>query len=135
MANTKYDEPVDTRQIKEMLEAHKDRMKLMLNHCVHCTLCAESCFLFMAKDKDPQYMPSYKVIHTLGKLYRKGGKVDRQFLEKIKKIVWRNCVLCTRCYCPIGVDVPGMIAFTRSILRSQGIHPDFDDDGAMESWL
>jgi Fe-S oxidoreductase len=126
---------VDTTQIKKLLDRQKGKMKVQLSHCVRCTLCAESCFLFMAHDKDPEYMPSYKVIHSLGKLYRKRGKVDRSFLDKIKTIVWRNCVLCRRCYCPVGVDIPGMIAFARSICRSQGVHPDFDDSGRMESWL
>jgi len=127
--------PVDTAKIKQQLEARKEPMKWMLNHCVHCSLCAESCFLFMANDKDPQYMPSYKVIKSLGELYRKKGNVDRTFLEKIKGIVWNNCVLCTRCYCPVGVDVPAMIDFARSICRAQGVHPDFDEQGEQESWL
>jgi len=126
---------VDQERIKKMLDARKAKMKRYLSHCVHCSLCAESCFLYMKNDKDPQYMPSYKVINSLGKLYRKRGKVDRTFLEEIKKIVWRNCVLCTRCYCPIGVDVPEMIAFARSICRAEGVHPDFDEQGNMESWL
>jgi Fe-S oxidoreductase len=30
-------------------------------------------------------------------------------------------VLCGRCYCPFGIDIPNMISFARSILRSQGI--------------
>jgi Fe-S oxidoreductase len=127
--------PVKVDQIKQQLSRQRHRMKWMLSHCVHCSLCAESCFLFMAHDQDPQYMPSYKVINSLGKLYRKGGNVDRAFLERIKPIVWRNCVLCTRCYCPVGVDVPSMIAFARSICRSQGVYPDFDEQGEMESWL
>ncbi len=126
---------VDRAQIQRTLDSQKGKMKLMLSHCVHCSLCAESCFLFTMHDKDPQYMPSYKVINSLGTLYKKKGNVDLQTLEKMKKIVWRNCVLCTRCYCPIGVDVPSMIAFARSILRAQGVHPDFDEDGTMESWL
>lgn len=126
---------VDQERIKKKLDAGKAKMKRYLSHCVHCSLCAESCFLYMKNDKNPQYMPSYKVINSLGKLYRKRGKVDRAFLEEIKKIVWRNCVLCTRCYCPIGVDVPEMIAFARSICRAEGVHPDFDEQGNMESWL
>ena len=126
---------VDTTQIKKLLDSQKGKMKAQLSHCVRCTLCAESCFLFMAHDKEPEYMPSYKVIHSLGKLYRKRGKVNRVFLDKIKKIVWKNCVLCRRCYCPIGVDIPGMIAFARAVCRSQGVHPDFDESGRMESWL
>jgi lysyl-tRNA synthetase class II len=39
----------------------------------------------MKKGKDPQYMPSFKAIHSLGKLYKKRGKVDRSFLEQIKE--------------------------------------------------
>lgn len=66
-------------------------------------------------------MPSYKVLNTLGKLYRKRGKVSRDELEKMKQLLWRNCALCERCYCPMGVDLPSMIAFARSILRSQGV--------------
>jgi Fe-S oxidoreductase len=126
--------PIDQKEIKRMLDQKKRKMKRLLSHCVHCSLCAESCFLFMAHHQDPQYMPSYKAIQSLGKLYRKRGAVDRDFLERIKKIVWRNCVLCRRCYCPIGIDLPSMIAFARSICRSQGVYPETDGSPA-ESWL
>ncbi len=122
--------PVDQGQIKELLSGQKKKMKRYLSHCMHCSLCAESCFLFTKNDGDPRYMPSYKVLNSLGKLYEKDGRVDRAFLEEIKPIVWKNCVLCTRCYCPVGVDVPGMIAFARSICRSQGVCPDDE-----QSWL
>ena len=125
---------VDKKKIKEMLNQKKSNMKRFLSHCAHCSICAESCFLYMAHDKDPQYMPSYKVINSLGKLYRKRGKVDRKFLMEIKGIVWRNCVLCGRCYCPIGIPIPTMIAFTRSICRSQDAYPQLDEVSS-ESWL
>ena len=121
-------------EIKGMLQKRKGVMKRLLAHCVHCSICAESCFLYMAHDKDPQYMPSYKVIYSLGKLYKKKGNVNREVLEKMKGIVWKNCVLCGRCYCPIGVHVPSMIAFARSICRSQGVYPEVDGPSA-ESWL
>jgi Fe-S oxidoreductase len=125
---------VDRKKIKEMLNQKKDKMKRFLSHCAHCSLCADSCFLYTAHHKDPQYMPSYKVIHSLGKLYKKRGKVDRKFLMKIKGMVWRNCVLCGRCYCPIGIPIPRMIAFTRSICRSQEVYPELDETSP-ESWL
>ena len=83
---------IDQKEIRRMLDQKKRKMKRLLSHCVHCSLCAESCFLFMAHHQDPQYMPSYKAIQSLGKLYRKRGAVDRDFLERIKKIIWRNCV-------------------------------------------
>jgi Fe-S oxidoreductase len=125
---------VDTKKIKELLNHRKGKMKRFLSYCAHCSLCAESCFLYMKYKKDPKYMPSYKMINSLGKLYKKRGKVDRKFLNEIKGIVWRNCVLCGRCYCPIGIHVPSMIVFARSILRSQDVYPQLDE-ASSESWL
>jgi len=117
----KNEKEVNTNIIQEMLNQKKARMKLSLAACAGCSLCAESCFLFVSKNQDPRYMPSYKVVHSLGKLYKKKGKVNWKALEEMKDLVWKNCVLCERCYCPFGIDIPNMIAFTRSILRSQGI--------------
>jgi Fe-S oxidoreductase len=126
--------PVDTKQIREMLNQKKGKMKRYLSYCAHCSLCAESCFLYMEHHKDPQYMPSYKAINSLGKLYRKRGKADRKLLMEMKGIVWKNCVLCGRCYCPIGIHIPSMIAFARTILRSQDVYPQLDEVST-ESWL
>ena len=113
--------PIDLTKIREMLNQKKGRMKLCLSACAGCSLCAESCFLFRSHDGDPRYMPSYKVLKTLGTLYRKRGNVSRAQLEAMRDLVFRNCVLCERCYCPFHIDIPNMIAFARSILRSQGI--------------
>jgi Fe-S oxidoreductase len=113
--------PVDLKQIREMLEQKKGRMKLCLSTCAGCTLCAESCFHFRNHGGDPRYMPSYKVLNSLGTLYKKKGKVSLDELENIKDLIWGNCALCERCYCPFGIDIPVMISFARSILRSQGI--------------
>jgi Fe-S oxidoreductase len=113
--------PVDVNQIREMLNQKKARMKLCLRACAGCTLCAESCFRFMGSGQDPRYMPSYKILNSLGILYKKKGKVSREQLEQMKELVWGHCALCERCYCPLGIDLPNMVAFTRSILRSQGV--------------
>ena len=112
---------IDHEKIKSMLDQRKGVAKLCLAACASCTLCAESCFLFMSKNRDPRYMPSYKVINSLGILYKRKGKVDREALDEMKELIWNNCVLCGRCYCPMGIDIPSMIAFARSICRSQGI--------------
>jgi Fe-S oxidoreductase len=116
---------IDSVSIQNILNKHKTTMKLSLKVCAHCTMCAESCFLYMIH-KQPEYMPSYKFIHSIGKTYKKKGKVTRAFLEKARDLVWENCVLCTRCYCPIGIDIPSMIAVARSICRSQGIEQRHD---------
>ena len=125
---------VDTKKIKALLNRRKGKMRRFLSYCAHCSLCAESCFLYMKYKKDPKYMPSYKVIHSLGRLYKKRGKVDWKFLNEIKGIVWKNCVLCGRCYCPIGIHVPSMIAFARTIVRSQEVYPQHNE-ASSESWL
>ena len=117
---------VDTKQIKEQLNKRKKKMKMSLSVCAHCTLCAESCFLFNARDNDPTYMPSYKFINSIGRIYKKRGKVSKAELEDIREIVWEKCVLCMRCYCLFGIDIPDMIAFARSICRSQGVFPNFE---------
>ena len=114
--------PIDLKRIREMLKQKKGRMKFCLSACAGCTLCAESCFRFMNSGEDPRCIPSYKVLNSLGKLYRKNGKVSRAELEEMSQLVWGNCALCERCYCPLGIDLPNMIAFARSILRSQGIN-------------
>ena len=90
---TQQNQPVNTDRIKRLLNRQKGKMKLQLSHCAHCSLCAESCFLFMANDKEPEYMPSYKVIYSLGVIYKKRGKVDREFIEKNKKNYSNNNVL------------------------------------------
>ena len=114
-------EAPDHKAIRKYLDQHKTKMKISLKVCAHCAICAESCFLFISKDQDPKYMPSYKVVHSLGKLYKKKGKVNTSELEEMRDLVWKNCVLCERCYCAFGIDIPDMIAFTRGILRSQGV--------------
>ena len=117
---------MNTPVMQEMLQQHKQRMKLNLSACAGCSLCAESCFLFELNDHDPRYMPSYKVLNSLGRLYRTRGRVTKEELHGMAGLVWRNCVLCGRCYCPFGIDIPHMIAFARSILREQdipGVYP------------
>lgn len=125
IASLETDQRVDTREIKAALEEHRPKMKLSLTVCAHCSLCADSCFLY-TNTKDPKYMPSHKFINSIGTLYKKKGEVDRAGLEQIGDIVFNRCVLCTRCYCPFGIDIPGMIALGRDICRSQGIFRTYD---------
>lgn len=118
---------VNVDVIKQRLDAVKGgRMKMWLEICAHCGLCAESCFFYLAHDKDPTYMPSYKVTKTLGELYKRKGNVDRAFLQEAYEIVWGKCTCCRRCsmYCPFGIDMATMIATVRAICNSQGVVPD-----------
>lgn len=119
------DKSVDTEEIRELLDQKKN-MEMFLSVCVSCGMCAESCFLYMNNNKDPSYMPSYKAINSLGKLYRKKGKVSREDLEEMKPLIWEKCVLCSRCYCPVGISIPSMISWARNICRSQGEFREYD---------
>ena len=117
---------VNTKEIKSILDDKRIKMQLSLKACAHCTLCAESCFLFMGQGQDPKYMPSYKFLNSVGILYKKKGNVNKLDLGEIRDIVWERCVLCTRCYCPMGIDIPEMIALARRVCRSQGVYPVYD---------
>ena len=117
-------QPIDVKMIQKILAPKKAKMKALLSFCAHCSLCAESCFLY-CNHQDPKYVPAYKAINSLGKIYKKKGRVDRQELESMKELIFKNCVLCGRCYCPLGIDIPDMISLARTICRSQGIYGVF----------
>jgi Fe-S oxidoreductase len=119
---------VNSDEIRAILDEKKAKMTLSLKACAHCSFCAESCFLFMGHNKDPKYMPSYKFLNSVGVLYKKKGNVDKQDLGEMRDLVWERCVLCTRCYCPIGIDIPDMLALARRICRSQGVYPQYDKE-------
>jgi Fe-S oxidoreductase len=118
--------PVDTETIRKMLK-QKKRMKLFLSICASCGFCADSCFLYR-NHQDPKYMPSYKAINSLGKLFKKRGKVDRKTLEEMSELIWGRCVMCRRCYCPLGIDISSMISWARTICRTQGVYERYDED-------
>ena len=117
---------INTDTIQSILKQNKKQIKLGLAMCAHCSLCAESCFLFVSHDNDPEYMPSYKFINSIGKLYKKKGKVSRQVLEDMRNLVFEKCALCTRCYCPFGIDIPALITLGRNVCRSQGLFREYD---------
>jgi ferredoxin len=122
------DTTVDADYIRYMLDQKRTQMKMMLACCSRCSNCAESCF-FYANTRDASYIPSHKVFHTLGKLYRKRGRVSRQELVDMVDILWNKCVLCDRCHCPMGLKIPDMLSLARSICRSQGVYKTYDSPG------
>ena len=117
---------VDNNKIKEMLKAKK-KMKMFLSICASCGFCADSCFLYRNK-KDPEFMPSYKAIYSLGKMFKKKGKITDSMLKEMSNLVYGNCVMCRRCYCPFGIDISSMISWARKICRSQGYYERYDLD-------
>jgi Fe-S oxidoreductase len=119
--------PVDVAKVRSILASnHGARMRSWLDICSRCGLCAESCFFYLAHDNDPKLSPAYKVIHTVGEMYRRGGRVDREFLEEAKEVLWGQCTMCRRCsmFCPFGIDMAAMIGVGRSVCTSQGVLPE-----------
>lgn len=118
--------PVDVQKIQGILESNLGaRMRTWLSICARCGLCADSCFFYLAHDKDPKLSPAYKIKATLGEMYKRKGRVDRQFLKRAKEIVWGQCTTCRRCsmFCPFGIDMATMFATARAVCNSQGVLP------------
>ncbi len=117
---------VDVPKLQATLKASlKSRLKTWLKLCFHCGLCADSCFLYLANEKKPDQVPSYKIQSTLGEIVRKNGKVDNEFMRNAMDVAWSKCTCCNRCgmYCPFGIDMGVMFGYLRGILYSQGFVP------------
>ena len=103
----------------------KSRLRTWLEICSHCGLCAESCFYYLANDRDPKQVPSYKIQATLGEMIRRKGKVDNAFMQMTMDTAYSKCTCCNRCgtYCPFGIDTGVMFGYVRGLLYSQGFTP------------
>ena len=53
------------------------RLKMWLEMCAHCGLCADACHFYLANDRDPKMMPAYKAKKVLEAIKKKNG-VDEQ---------------------------------------------------------
>ncbi len=117
-------------KIKKIINKKRRMIKLSLSVCVHCSICSDSCFLYRSHKNDPTYTPSYKAIHSIGRIYKKNGKLSDEEYNNIKRLIWDKCVLCTRCYCPVGIDIPSLIATARNVCREKGVYRTYDGNEA-----
>jgi Fe-S oxidoreductase len=108
-------------RINRGVDRKRDMIRLSLQACAHCALCAESCFQFRRSGGDPTYTPSYKAINTIGRIWRTRGRLTDDEYEDIRELAWDKCVLCMRCYCPIGISIPSLIAAARTACREKGV--------------
>lgn len=117
---------VDTEKLWGTIQKTlKSRMKTWLEICAHCGLCANSCFLYLANNKDPLQVPSYKIQSTLGEIVKRKGKIDNRFMRMCMDTAWSKCTCCNRCamYCPFGIDMGIMFSYLRGLCFSQGFVP------------
>ncbi|BBO78110.1 hypothetical protein DSCW_55270 [Desulfosarcina widdelii] len=103
----------------------KSRIRTWLEICAHCGMCADSCFLYLINDCDPEQVPAYKIQSTLGEIIRRKGDVDNAFMRKTMEVAWAKCTCCNRCgmYCPHGIDMGIMFGYLRGLLYGQGFVP------------
>ncbi|HQB46891.1 MAG TPA: (Fe-S)-binding protein, partial [Polyangiaceae bacterium] len=106
------------------------RMKVYLETCVHCGLCAEACHTYNSRDRDPDYAPVAKVKNTLWEMVKRKGKVDGPFLKNAARIAFTECGACRRCsmYCPFGIDIAYQIMTVRRICSLLGLVPQYLQD-------
>ncbi len=106
------------------------RLKVYLETCVRCGLCASACHTYLSRDRDPDYAPVAKVRNTIGVMVDRRGKVDGEFLRSAARIAFTECGTCRRCsaYCPFGIDVSYLILTVRRICNLLGIVPQYLQD-------
>ncbi|MFH1076352.1 MAG: (Fe-S)-binding protein [Pseudomonadota bacterium] len=103
----------------------KSRIRTWLEICAHCGLCADSCLYYLANNRDPKQVPAYKIQSTLGRIVKRKGDVDNEFMRMAMDTAWGKCTCCNRCglYCPHGIDMGVMFGYLRGLLFSQGFVP------------
>ena len=106
------------------------RLKVYLQTCVHCGLCAEACHFYLSHDRDPRYSPVGKVKQTLWEIMKKKGKVDAEFIKQCSRIAHTECNVCRRCsmYCPFGIDMAYLLLVVRRICSLLGVVPQYLQD-------
>jgi ferredoxin len=117
---------VDTKALWATLEKTcKSRLRTWLEICAHCGMCADSCYFYLANNKDPKQVPSYKIQSTLGEMIKRKGKVDNDFMHMVMDTAWSKCSCCNRCatYCPFGIDMGVMFGYVRGLCFAQGFVP------------
>jgi len=106
------------------------RLKVYIDTCVHCGLCAEGCHTYLSRNKDPQFSPVAKVKNTLWELVKRKGNVDGEFVRNMARIAFTECGVCRRCsmYCPFGIDIAYLLLVVRRICNLLGVVPQYLQD-------
>ena len=106
------------------------RLKVFVEECVHCGLCAEGCHHYISRDSDPAFAPVAKVRDTIWELVKRKGRVDGETIRKMARIAFTECGACRRCsmYCPFGIDIAYLIMTVRRICSLLGVVPQYLQD-------
>jgi Fe-S oxidoreductase len=129
------------RQLEHMRRALKGNLnrqiQFMLNSCVNCGLCAESCHYYCST-RESELIPANKFdkLARMLKNYfhpvksslpflRKKGPPDEQMITELYKAAYENCTLCGKCAltCPMGINTGEILYLARAMLHSIGHLP------------
>ncbi len=118
------------KTINSVLKGAGARLKVYMQTCVHCGLCAEACHTYLSNDKDPNYSPVGKVKRTLWEMIKRKGKVDGEFIRMCSRVSHTECNVCRRCsmYCPFGIDMAYLLTLVRRICHLLGVVPQYLQD-------
>ena len=99
------------------------RLKLWMEICARCGLCAEGCHFYQS-DPRPEHVPAYR-LKPLAELMRRKGNVDEAFMQELVDTVYGTCTMCQRCtmFCPHGISIAFLVRATRALAVSQGLTP------------
>ena len=129
-------EQINTQVLKKALDEKLNaRVKTYLGICARCGLCADTCHFFLANDRDPKLVPSYKM-KSLLEILKKKGDVSKEWMEDFFEQVYGTCTMCRRCsiYCPFGIDIASMVSFMRSLVVTQGMQPQPLKEATQNYW-
>ncbi len=106
------------------------RLKVYMDTCVRCGLCAEACHTYLSRDNDPNFAPVSKVKNTIWELVKRKGKVDGKFVRRMAEIAFTECGACRRCsmYCPFGIDIAYLIMTVRRMCALMEVVPQYLQD-------
>ena len=88
-----FDRQVFKKAVEEKTNA---RLKMWLEICAHCGLCADTCHFYLANEKDPNMIPAVKGKKVL-EAFKKKDKIDEDWLEDFYWTVYGECTMCRRC--------------------------------------
>ncbi len=142
---TSKSEPVLTNKISEEkripfvkgLKKHMSRhVSAMVNSCVHCGMCTESCHYYMSTN-DPHLIPVAK-LDKLTQLYRhqfdpfafsalnESTEATISKIEELHETAFMNCSICGRCAlsCPMGINTGEAMMVARRSFSDIGESPE-----------
>ena len=112
------------------------KIQAMLNSCVDCGLCAESCHYYCSTG-DSAVIPAnkFKILARVLQTYfhplksripfSSNHHPDEQMLAALYTAAFEHCTLCAKCAlsCPMGINTGEILSLARAILCSIGRLP------------